>query len=206
MADDLRVAISGKDTIVNDINKPYSQEEIVSIAKIKVFDENNNDITNLLKLKEDNYQNNKNRKGVFKQVYSINLYDEEYLYILNIYNVDLLLNNFTCNIQIYNLRRMNINEIIELVEEQNQIIINQFNIIEDNYSNNFNKEGTYLLRLKISTNKGEEQELLINIDVVLGKESSSTILIIIGTIVGIIILGATSIYFFVYKRRRNEKK
>ena len=85
-----RPGISGKDSIINNIDSPYSLDDIKRIANITAKDDYYGDISNAIKVKTDNYTANKNKVGIFKITYEVtNDFGLSAEYILNVINQDI---------------------------------------------------------------------------------------------------------------------
>lgn len=63
--------INGEAMIINNVSKPFSQNEIKKIAAIMAYDENDGDITNKITLIKDDYIKNSNKIGVYEQEYKV---------------------------------------------------------------------------------------------------------------------------------------
>lgn len=85
----VKPAISGIDSVVNNIDKPYTIEEIRNIINLHAFDEYDGDITSKIVIKNDNYTPNKNKVGVFDVEFSVtNTSNLTTTYKVNIVNKD----------------------------------------------------------------------------------------------------------------------
>lgn len=215
-ASTLKVGISGQDTIINNINKPYTQEQIQSIANITVLDSSLNDITSKLILSNDEWSANKNIKGVFQQEYSVSLNEEVYYYKLNILNVDFTdqdeddqteIPNKPIIIRLNSEYRRPLTELIQLIEEQINIEILDYIVIEDNYTTKYNVIGKHKVKIRINNNPKNIYEILI--DVYEQENKSKTIFtfknIIITSFVLIVISGIATSLIIKNKRRKNEE-
>lgn len=200
-----RPAISGIDVIVNDINEPYTQANIEEIANIKVM-LNDDDITNKLFLFEDEYINNENKVGIFKQTYRITMnhivgdskYEHHYDYVLTIYNIDLKVDVTTINVETTINNYLLESDLVKIIEEK--LAINVFSIKElsSNYYND-NKEGIFTIEYLITnfTNQQKRVDIVVNVKSVEAKFNTKIIVIIC-----LIVLVAIIILLNILKRRR----
>lgn len=86
----LKPAISGKDSIINNIDNPYTLEEIKRIADITATDEYYGNITSSVEIKTENYIGNEKKLGTFQITYSVsNMSGLTSDYTLNVLNKDL---------------------------------------------------------------------------------------------------------------------
>lgn len=84
-----RPAISGEDVIFNNIDNPYTIEQIKNIADLKVFDPYYGDITSQIQISKDNYSQNKHETGSFPIEFTVtNPSNITTTYILTILNCD----------------------------------------------------------------------------------------------------------------------
>ena len=84
-----RPAISGQDTVINNVDSPYTESEIRAIAIKKVTDAYDGDITDLVVVTEDNYTASKNKVGTFTITYSVtNSSNLTSTFIVNVLNRD----------------------------------------------------------------------------------------------------------------------
>lgn len=200
-------AISGVDLIINDINNPYSQQEINAIADIIVI-KSGEDITNELVLVEDEYLNNERTLGYFKQIYEIvvlefdgkEYYNISYRYVLTILNIsfnneyeDILINT---NPDKY----LSINDILKYLEEELKYEIFQHEIVSNDYFDN-GTEGDYLIELIITNKKNKKQHLKINIASYFEEEKAMDFkFILLSAILGLI--GLIIIVSLVIRRKK----
>lgn len=157
-----KVGISGSDTIINNINRPFTLQEIEFLANIQVVDSNNEVIDVELRITENNWFNNETSLGTYKIKYLLEFNNEEYEYILTIYNV-------VINIPV-SLLEVDINsnydllDIINLIERNERINITKYTVIKDTYSNNSKLEGEYTVSIKAITTQGvKSYEYLISV-------------------------------------------
>lgn len=84
-----RPAISGKDTIINNIDRPYTLDQIKQIAELRAIDAYYGDLTDDIKIVTDNYTANKSKVGQFTITYRVtngsNLSTD---YVLTVSNYD----------------------------------------------------------------------------------------------------------------------
>lgn len=211
ISSDDEVGISGKDTIVNNCNAPFSQAEIMIIANIRVYDVDNNDITKDLVLVKDNWGPNKTVPGLFKQTYQINYALKEHTYVLNIFNVDIPLNEDKPLeeeigvLELYSKDEYTFNEIVNLIEQKEFVVISQYFILQDNYSANKDKPGTYRIKIRAIVNSNEVS-YLYDINVIEGSSTKSIMPLIITIILIAVIVIASVITFFIIRRRRIWKE
>lgn len=198
-------SISGSDTLINDINHPYSQSEIRTLINLQAIDYIDGDITHLIILEFDNWINNKNIEGIFEQHYSVvNSNHFKTKYILKIYNINFNIEeqlsfNFSQNIS-YQLKVPEMIEKLELL--LNDEIIN-YQIINDEYSSSYNTSGTYLVSFKVTNKKNEIKTINCNIQVTNNnslKTEKSKIIILLLVFSGVIITP------IIYLRKKRRKK
>ncbi|HHT55854.1 MAG TPA: DUF5011 domain-containing protein [Acholeplasma sp.] len=67
----LKPAISGDDVVLNNIEKPYTIEQIKEIINLQAHDAYDGDLTNKIVVEKDNYSENKNIVGMFKILFSV---------------------------------------------------------------------------------------------------------------------------------------
>lgn len=210
VVNDGELAISGKDTVVNNCNAPFTQREILLIANIKVYDVDNNDITNDLKLINDNWGPNKTVPGLFKQTYQIHYAQMNHVYVLNIFNVDIPIvedkpiEEKIGILELYSKDKYSFNEIVNMIEIKESIVISHFYILQDDYSPNKDRPGKYRIKIKAIVSS-VEVSYIYDINVLEGSSTKSiipTIIIIVIIIMGI--LGCV-VTFFIFRRRKYEK-
>lgn len=199
-----RPSISGSDTLINDINKPFTQKEVDELINLSAYDYYDGDLTNKINLIVDNWSDNKNVVGNFQQHYSVtNSNNFETTYILNIYNIDFAIKNeIDINILSLDNKQTTIYEIIKEIEQKIQDPILNYSIVEDSYSSNYNDLGNYLIILSVNTKS--KQTILINCYINVTKFEQSTFqkskdLILLVVFVGVII---TPTIFLIRKRRK----
>lgn len=151
-------AISGKDTVINNIDNPYTVEQIKTLAGLKAYDEYDGWITERISVKLDNFTPNNRKVGVFTITFevsnSVNLKTE---YVLNVLNQDLtkpIISGPGSSTQSYT------------VPLDRAALINSYTVT-DNYdtnlsvkidSDNFieNKPGTYTFNLSATDSSGNK--------------------------------------------------
>lgn len=158
----LKPAISGVDTIINNVSNPYTLEEIKEYANLKSFDEYDGDITNKIKIKEDTYSNNKNILGTFYLLFeSTNSYGLSTEYKLLIYNKDfdkpVISGPDSTTISYKN--ELNIEELLNKFTVSDNYDKNlKINIESNNYQKN--KVGTYDIILSASDSSANKKEFI----------------------------------------------
>ena len=158
----LKPAISGVDTIINNVSNPYTLEEIKEYANLKSFDEYDGDITNKIKIKEDTYSNNKNILGTFYLLFeSTNSYGLSTEYKLLIYNKDfdkpVISGPDSTTISYKN--ELNIEELLNKFTVSDNYDKNlKINIESNNYQKN--KVGTYDIILSASDSSANKEEFI----------------------------------------------
>lgn len=196
-----RASISGKDVLINDINKPYNQSEIEIIADLKAYSDKYGDLSNYIILFEDNYINNKEEEGVYIQKYKIDL-DEynDYYYELLIYNINFNKADFHEEITIKTnvSNYLSEKQLINKIKKELGVDIYNYELLNSNYIDN-ELEGSYLQNYLITTTNNKVINVTVLIDVVLTKTNYLPI-IIAG------ILATTVIIYFVCIRKGKEVK
>lgn len=207
-AANIRVGISGEDTIVNDINNPYNQAEIDSIANIRVIDYMDNDITEKMIMVENGWILNEKVKGLFKQKYMVIFEEENYYYELNILNVDLEdneegnLENKVVDITVNSDIKKSTEEFINIIEERLLIEVNNYLVLEDSYTGNYQKEGNYKIKLSIKTTENQNIIVTCNVKVVTDDQNGdigSKVKLIV--IIILLLLAVVMLVRFILKRR-----
>lgn len=86
---DSKPALSGKDTVINNIDRPYTTAQIRSLANLKAYDDYDHDITNKITIKEDKYTPNNTKLGTFQITFTVtNTMGLSTDYVLNVRNMD----------------------------------------------------------------------------------------------------------------------
>lgn len=204
-----RPAISGADIIVNNINKPYSQNEIDRIANIIVL-KNGEDLTNQLVLIENEYLNNERNLGYYKQTYQITIeefdgksyFDVVYQYVLTIYNLSEIKENDILQITIKTNpdKYLSLNEIIEHLSKELDDNIFRYEVISSNYFDN-GLEDSFLIELIITNRKNEKQLIEITISSYYEVKEQRNVKFFI-----LVILVISTIIFIIIKLKRRKKK
>lgn len=89
VATEHRPAITGKDTIINNIDNPYTVEQIKSLANLKAYDDYDKDITSQIETEIDLYTENNTTLGTFKITFKVmNTAKLITRYELNVKNMD----------------------------------------------------------------------------------------------------------------------
>lgn len=190
-----RPAISGVDLIINDINNPYSQQEIRQIANIVVM-KNGEDITNELVLIDDEYLNNETKLGYFKQTYQItnrefdgnDYFDVIYQYVLTIYNINESIDYQEIIIKTDPLNYLSIADIINYLEEDLNLDVFKYEVTNNDYFDS-GIEGDFYIELIITNRKNEKQHLRIQIaSYYPSKEKTNMKYIVLGIIFSLVVL------------------
>lgn len=205
-ASELKPAISGVDTILNDISNPFTQDEISLISSIKVIDENNNDYTKDLRLIKDEWGRNKTKLGLYVQTYEVIVNEVSYTYKLNIYNISLEKESKQGSLDVKIEDYKTISSIIEEIEKLEKITIKKYSIINDGYSMNMDKVGSYKITLSVITNSNQEKvlEYLINVTEELEiKEDNNNLFVIVSIAQGVLVIGLIT-YIIIDKKRRRK--
>lgn len=190
-----RSAVSGKDVVINDINNPYTQQQILEITNLKANIDELGDVTDYIVLIEDNYKNNINKEGIYEQKYIVNLEGfEDYYYILLINNINFNESDKfeTIQISLSNKDNLNENKIISEIINQLNIKIYNYQLIDSNYDDNDINLGSYYQSYLITTTSREKLNVLVEINVIENKNYQTPILIVTllvsGVTAGIIII------------------
>lgn len=190
-----RSAVSGKDVVINDINNPYTQQQILEITNLKAHIDELGDVTDYIVLIEDNYKNNINKEGIYEQKYIVNLEGfEDYYYILLINNINFNESDKfeTIQISLSNKDNLNENKIISEIINQLNIKIYNYQLIDSNYDDNDINLGSYYQSYLITTTSREKLNVLVEINVIENKNYQTPILIVTllvsGVTAGIIII------------------
>ncbi|VEU81161.1 hypothetical protein [Haploplasma axanthum] len=191
---DLKPAKSEFDTIINDINNPYSQVDILNILKLRAIDQNDGDISVKIKLVRDEYDDNQRRIGKYIQEYSVvNSLNKTTNYFLTIVNI-----SFSEEIEELILQEQGIliEEIIQIIVKDKKIDYEDYQIRVDEYSGNEKANGKFYIEIMF---KNKKENKLIKVLVVneayIEEKNNKTILILTIIIVSAIVVG------FVYKKR-----
>lgn len=187
--------MSGKDVVINDINNPYTQQQILEITNLKAHIDELGDVTDYIVLIEDNYKNNINKEGIYEQKYIVNLEGfEDYYYILLINNINFNESDKfeTIQISLSNKDNLNENKIISEIINQLNIKIYNYQLIDSNYDDNDINLGSYYQSYLITTTSREKLNVLVEINVIENKNYQTPILIVTllvsGVTAGIIII------------------
>lgn len=186
-----RVAISGQDVVINNINSPFKQEEIYEIADLRAFSDELGDLTDYIVLVEDNYKENEKKEGIYKQTYKINLEQfSDVYYVLLIYNIDFNKSDIfeTISINLKNNEKLSENQIILEIIKQLNIKIYNYQLIDSTYEQE-SIEGNYYQTYLITTTNREKINVLVEINVI--KKHNFNLFITMGVIivaVGVIII------------------
>lgn len=194
-----KLAKSYEDAIINDINNPLSQEQILNLINLKVF-YNNEDVTNYVTLIYDDYKNNNSKEGMFEQVYELNYKNIKESYVITIYNINLN-NDFSININIKKGKELNIKSIVSKVIEKYNLTIYEYEIIESNYKDS-KTIGNYYKKIRFLQTNNETIEVIVNISILNNTFEKYIIFISISIIISLIL--TTTIYKFIKNKRRIE--
>lgn len=196
-----RVSITGKDVLINDISKPYNQEEIDLISDLKAYSNKYGDVSNYIILYEDNYNNNKEKEGVYIQKYKIDLEEyENYYYELLIYNIDFNKAdyyeeiNISTNIKNY----LDEDEIIKAIKNHLESDIYNYKLLDSNYIDNKLK-GSYLQTYLVTTTNNKVFNVKVLIDVVENEKNNKPL--ILGGLL-LVVLGT----YYIYSRKGRKIK
>ena len=187
---DHKVAISGEDFILNDVNSPYTIKEIYDIANVRAFI-GDVEITNKLIVDFDDYENNKANEGNYNVIYKAIYNNEEYLYKLIIINKNLTTIEsldelyFEVNLGEY----FPDEKLFKMIEEELEKELIDPIVVESNFDSN--EIGLYYSLVEFK-NDDYQYELLVRIDVI--DNNKSKVYILIG--VGLLLVFIT---FIVYK-------
>lgn len=180
-----KIAMSGKDTIVNNIDKPYNLDQISRIAELKAYDSYEGDITDRIFIYKDNYSINQTTVGQYSIEYSvINKAGLQSFYELIIVNVDLSVPNIIGpkTKRISYQENFSLDDVLSLFTVEDNsfeeiiLFIEETNFVE-------NKVGTFnflLSAIDSSKNKSSKTftlEVYDDIKPVIVDESSGTIII-----------------------------
>lgn len=199
--DSLKPGESNEDVLINDINNPYTQEEIYSIANIKAYDENLGDITNYIILTYDEYKNNETKEGLYIQTYEIDIENINEKYNLIIYNVNFKEYDYieTIELDTYKNKYLSESEILTNIIKKFNIKIYKYELIQSNYLKN-SKTGTYYNEYIIQTTNNDKINILVKINVKDNRQNNQTL---IYTSIIIFILIIILVIFKIYKKRRS---
>lgn len=88
--EEYNLGISGEQTVINNIDAPYSLERIKQIAEIQAFDDYYGDLTDQIEIVRDTYSDNMNKVGNFEIEFKVtNPSNLSTTYVLNVSNKDL---------------------------------------------------------------------------------------------------------------------
>lgn len=181
--------------VINDVNKPLSQNDICRIIDFKIVIDNKISDLEVL-LIYDEYKDNEINLGVFKQVYQVIYENKKYDCTITIYNMDLKGNIISKKIEISTNCDNFLSEaiILEMISENLGIEIFSYVIKENNYFND-NKKGSYnqMILITSKTNKVFEVNLTINV----GKNKRSYIYGL-----GVFLVGLSVLITIIIKRKR----
>lgn len=181
--------------VINDVNKPLSQNDICRIIDFKIVIDNKISDLEVL-LIYDEYKNNESNLGVFKQVYQVIYENKKYDCTICIYNMDLKGDIVSKKIEISTNCDNFLSEaiILEMISENLGIEIFSYVIKENNYFND-NKKGSYnqMILITSKTNKVFEVNLTINV----GKNKRSYIYGL-----GVLLVGLSVLITIIIKRKR----
>jgi len=197
-----RIGISGQDVVINDINKPYNQNEIQELANLRAFTHEFGEVTNYIILVENNYENNEKKEGVYEQKYTIDLEGyQEYYYVLLIYNINFNKSDSVETISIVSTPNnfLSENNIISEIIKKLNIKIYNYQLIEGNYDES-SSNGTYYQTYLVTTTNGERINVLVEIKV--SNKNNNYLYLGIGILIVVTII--TIIIFSKRKRVKNN--
>lgn len=186
--------------LINDINKPLSQNEILRIVDFKiVVGENIVDLE--LKLVLDEYKDNMTNLGIYNQKYEVTYEGGKYVCNLTIYNVDLKQKSTTKRFEVYTKKNYFLSEalILEMISVHFDFEIFSYVIKNNNYFNN-SDVGVYNQNIIITTKNNQ----VIEIELTINVEKTINYFLIIG--ITIIVLTSLIIVLINRKRYKNDKK
>lgn len=191
---------SNKDVLINDVNNPFTQKQIESITKLKVYDDSLGDISDYIILYGDEYRGNENKEGMFKQTYKLNLNDYDLTYVLTIYNINF--NSFD-RVELFEInttveKYLTDEEIIKKIATHYNIKVFNYEIISSNYYENV-ANGSYELNYIIRTTNNEKINVVVNINV--NNEANKTGLYV-GIATSILLIGV--IVFVIYNKKKGN--
>ncbi|MDY0277165.1 MAG: hypothetical protein RBQ97_03675 [Acholeplasma sp.] len=151
-------AISGKDTIINNVSSPYTLDQIKNIAEIVALDEYEGNITSKITVKTDSYSANKAKKGTYQITYKVtNTAGLSTEYTLNVVNQDfdkpILTGPSTSSIS-YKTTVSNADIINKYTATDNYDTTLTIKVDSTNYV--ANKVGTYTYNLSVSDSSGNK--------------------------------------------------
>lgn len=198
--EDHKEANSYEDVIINDINNPFTLEEIENIIDLKVYHNYYGDLTNFIEREYDNYTINIDKEGIFNISYKLEYENIKEYYVVLIYNIDLSKYNKFERIDLETTlgKHLEDYEILNKILEKLNVKIYSYEVIESNYINS-NSVGKYYKSFILRTTNNEVINVLVEIDVL--KESENN-LIIISIVSVIAILIITSVSLKIIKKRR----
>lgn len=197
-----RIGISGQDVVINDINKPYNQNEIQELANLRAFIHEFGEVTNYIILVENNYENNEKKEGVYEQKYTIDLEGyQEYYYVLLIYNINFNKSDSVETIEIVSTPNnfLSENDIISEIIKKLNIKIYNYQLIEGNYDES-SSNGTYYQTYLVTTTNRERINVLVEIKV--SNKNNNYLYLGIGILIVVTII--TIIIFSKRKRVKNN--
>lgn len=172
--------------VINDVNKPLSQEDIYRIVDFKIVI--NNQVSDLeVLLIHDEYKNNEITLGIFKQVYQVSYENELYDCIICIYNIDLKAPVTSKNIEIITSEKNFLSEgiILKMISENMGIEIFSYVLKESNYFKG-SKHGLYNQRFLITSSENKIFEVKLSIKV--EKPKYQYLYIFGGSLIGLSVL------------------
>lgn len=181
--------------VINDVNKPLSQNDICRIIDFKIVIDNKISDLEVL-LISDEYKNNETKLGVFKQVYQVIYENKKYDCTISIYNMDLKGDIVSKKIEISTYQDNFLSEaiILEMISENLGIEIFSYVIKENNYFND-NKKGSFNQMILITSKTNEVFEVNLTINV--GKNKLSYIYVL-----GVLLVGLGVLITIIIKRKR----
>lgn len=181
--------------VINDVNKPLSQNDICRIIDFKIVIDNRISDLEVL-LISDEYKNNETKLGVFKQVYQVIYENKKYDCTISIYNMDLKGDIVSKKIEISTYQDNFLSEaiILEMISENLGIEIFSYVIKENNYFND-NKKGSFNQMILITSKTNEVFEVNLTINV--GKNKLSYIYVL-----GVLLVGLGVLITIIIKRKR----
>jgi|GEM_PF-6386158 len=169
---------------------------------LSAYDEICGNLTKKIKIIENNFKNekgihtvkyevsdNSNNKTTLTRQYEIYSEDAPVFYISNKV------------LTIEDINNMSIDQLAEILADLSNIKMASYEVLEDEYSNNYNKEGTYKLALKIIDTNGIDHVVTRDINVFSKDDVSKTNKLILPIIIGSVGLLTVSFIIIIKKRK-----
>lgn len=168
---DLEPVIEGSQGLyITNVDDPIDVNYIKN--SLYAYDENDGDVTNTIIIYQDNYTENKHRLGLYDVIFRANDSSNNYTYFtVFIQVIDTVAPVITVTTPIIatNDKRLSIQEItsyLQITDNYDDLNNITLELISDNYSNNYNKVGTYNITFKVTDSSFNSIEKVVSVSVI----------------------------------------